>query len=111
MKTMKKFLAMSLAFILTVTFLPMVGKEEARAEGISGYYRWYMDRNGNSVFEIEGSPIVSGLADYVKTGGNGRLYASDYLDESGVALNLQHHVMERLKCVISQAENQLQVHI
>ena len=26
-------------------------------------------------------------------------------------LNLQHHVMERLKCVISQAENQLQVHI
>lgn len=86
MKTMKKFLAMSLAFILTVTFLPMVGKEEARAEGISGYYRWYMDRNGNSVFEIEGNPIVSGLADYVKTGGNGRLYASDYLDESGVAL-------------------------
>lgn len=86
MKTMKKFLAMSLAFILTVTFLPIVGKEEARAEGIPGYYRWYMDRNGNSVFEIEGSPIVSGLTDYVKTGGNGRLYASDYLDESGVAL-------------------------
>ena len=47
MKTMKRgSLAMSLAFILTVTFLPMVGKEEARAEGISGYYRWYMDRNG-----------------------------------------------------------------
>ena len=83
---MKKFLAMALAFILTMTFLPIVGKEEARAEGIPGYYRWYMDRNGNSVFEIEGSPIVSGLADYVKTGGNGRLYASDYLDESGVAL-------------------------
>lgn len=86
MKKMKKFLAMALAFILTMTFLPIVGKEEARAEGIPGYYRWYMDRNGNSVFEIEGSPIVSGLADYVKTGGNGRLYASDYLDESGVAL-------------------------
>lgn len=83
---MKKFLAIALAFVLAVTFLPIMGSEEAKAEGVSGYYRWYMDRSGNSAFEIEGNPIVSGLADYVVPLGNSRLYASDYLDASGTAL-------------------------
>lgn len=87
MKKMKKFLAMALAFVLAVTFLPIIGNEEARAEGIPGYYRWYMDRSGNSVFESEGNPIVSGLSDYVTTGGTSRLYASDYLDASGAGLS------------------------
>lgn len=86
MRKMKKFWAIVLAFILAVTLLPIMGNEEVRAEGVSGYYRWYMDRSGNSVFEMEGSPVVSGLSDYVTTGGNARLYASDYLDESGAQL-------------------------
>lgn len=86
MKIMKKFLAMALAFILTMTFLPIVGKEEAKAEDVTGYYRWYMDRNGNSAFDTEGNPVVSGVADYVVPLGNSRLYASDYLDASGSAL-------------------------
>lgn len=70
MKKMKKMLALTLAFVLAVTILPMVGNVEARAEE-EGFYIWYRDGNTGGAWEKLGTPAVDGISNPLRLGNNG----------------------------------------
>lgn len=92
MKKMKKMLALTLAFVLAVTILPMVGsKVEAATVGQNvGYYRWCWKRDGSFYSEKAGTPAVTmttGTSEQVDSGyvcgavavnKKGYLWTSDY---------------------------------
>lgn len=97
MKKMKKMLALALAFVLAVTILPMVGREEAKAESIPGYYRmWFIKDtvDGSPTYNKRisqwasiGTPAVKDIPNLMPGAISSYISNGDYVDSAGKKLS------------------------
>lgn len=80
MKKLKKAGALLLAFVMVLSFMPMMNEVKAADAGVTDYYRFWFGTSGKTVEMVtEGTPVVSGVTvgSLTPTGASA-IYASDY---------------------------------